>query len=110
MIPLSFLRGLRSFAALPLVLRSRGPALSPHPPANTFYFLLAGRSQLCTRTLSLLRTQSWAGCAAGSHKSAQRAENIEVTYQWLGNDGGTEPKIRGRSVSFSLVRIPFRWK
>ena len=44
---------------------------------------------------------------ARSHKSAKQAEIVEVTDQWLGNDGGTEPK-RGRSVSFSLVRIPFR--
>jgi hypothetical protein len=36
-----------------------------------------------------------------------RAENVELPYLWLRNDGGTEPD-RGHSVSFSLVRIPFR--
>ena len=38
-----------------------------------------------------------------------RAENIELPYLWLRNDGGTEPD-RGHSVSFSLARIPFRGK
>jgi len=38
-----------------------------------------------------------------------RAENVELPYLWLRNDGGTEPD-RGHSVSFSLVRIPFRGK
>src|SRR6185437_16961888 len=49
------------------------------------------------------------GCDASSHKSALLAENVELPYLWLRNDGGTEPD-RGHSVSFSLVRIPFRGK
>src|ERR1700704_479871 len=31
------------------------------------------------------------GCDACSHKSAKSAENIELPYLWLRNDGGTEP-------------------
>src|SRR6478735_7711929 len=35
-----------------------------------------------------------------------RAENVELPYLWLRNDGGTEPD-RGHSVSFSLVAGEF---
>src|SRR5579864_3706224 len=45
------------------------------------------------------------GCEACSHKSAKWAENIELPYLWLRNDGGTEPD-RGHSVSFSWPAYP----
>lgn len=40
-----------------------------------------------------VRSSRAAGLAAEacSHKSAKMAENLEITYQWLGSDGGTEP-------------------
>src|SRR6476660_2142629 len=47
------------------------------------------------------------GCEACSHKSAKSAENIELPYLWLRNDGGTEPD-RGHSVSFSWPAYPSR--
>ena len=37
------------------------------------------------------------------------AENIELPYLWLRNDGGTEPK-KGALRFVLLVRIPFRGK
>ena len=39
----------------------------------------------------------------------KRAENIELPYLWLRNDGGTEPKT-GALRFVLLVRIPFRGK
>jgi hypothetical protein len=45
------------------------------------------------------------GCDASSHKSAKLAENIELPYLRLRNDGGTEP-VRGHSVSFSWPAYP----
>src|SRR5256885_1934014 len=45
------------------------------------------------------------GCDACSHKSAKSAENVELPYLWLRNDGGAEPD-RGHSVSFSWPAYP----
>src|ERR1700730_6992023 len=59
-----------------------------------------------TGTSCLLRIpRCETGCDACSHKSAKSAENIELPYLWLRNDGGTEPD-RGHSVSFSWPAYP----
>ena len=81
--------------------------LSPWRYSSFCSFLQAngrahGRAPACFR---IPRCET--GCEACSHKSAKSAENIELPYLWLRNDGGTEPD-RGHSVSFSWSAYPSR--
>jgi hypothetical protein len=88
------------------VLRSRGRVLFRTSPVALklllFYRQMAAHTG-ASCLLSIPRCET--GCDASSHKSAKLAENIELPYLWLRNDGGTEPD-RGHSVSFSWPAYP----
>src|SRR5882724_13513408 len=85
----------------------RGTALSSHFTRCFKTFALFDRQMAAhTGASCLLRIpRCETGCDACSHKSAKSAENIELPYLWLRNDGGTEPD-RGHSVSFSWPAYP----
>ena len=80
-----------------------------HPLLKTFAFQQTN-VRAHGRVQPVLRIpQCETGCAASSHKSALLAEDVELPYLWLRNDGGTEPD-RGHSVSFSWPAYPSVWK
>src|SRR5690242_12658306 len=106
----SFLLGLQILrlrsGCFALVLRSRGIVLSSHSPAvKNFCFLARKCPRTRARPACFRIPRCETGCEACSHKSAKSAENIELPYLWLRNDGGTEPD-RGHSVSFSWPAYP----
>jgi hypothetical protein len=104
--------GSRSFAALPLrPSPARDSALSRTLPL---------RCKPCSvRTGTSRRTRAHPACFGSriARLAATRAamnppkpaENIELPYLWLRNDGGTEPK-KGALRFVLLARIPFRGK
>jgi hypothetical protein len=71
----------------------------------SFYRQMAAHTGAPPACIRIPRCET--GCEACSHKSAKSAENIELPYLWLRNDGGTEPD-RGHSVSFSWSAYPSR--
>src|SRR5580765_3529200 len=102
-----FLLGFRSCAASPFVLRSRGinafSHFTPLDQSSNFGVQAHCGAHALAQPACIPRCET--GCDACSHKSAKSAENIELPYQWLRNDGGTEPE-RGHSVSFSWSAYP----
>lgn len=89
---------------------SRGTALlALHPLLKTVAFSTGKWPRTRARPVCFRIPHCETGCDACSHKSAKWAENIELPYLWLRNDGGTEPD-RGHSVSFSWPAYPSVWK
>jgi hypothetical protein len=118
------IQGLRSCTACPGAMFARDNALSALQPAfkglttallalvllKTFALFFRQMAAHTRRALPALGSRDTRLAAMhAAINPPNLAENIELPYLWLRNDGGTEPD-RGHSVSFSLVRIPFRGK